>query len=92
MTNLNLSNNTIFHKNLPVNIILPITISFHGYVALLPIVLSCTKPSKIPHKLNSIGNKIIAYRKEHGLSQRKFAKLTGVDKTTIRYPERNKGI
>jgi transcriptional regulator with XRE-family HTH domain len=125
----------------------------HGCVALLPIVLTCTKPSKIPQILVSIGDhlrkkrieqhltqlevskllrveenticnwemnqsrprlyllpkvieflgykpfdlpeetigdKIKAYRKEHGLSQRKLAKLLSVDQTTIRDWERNK--
>ena len=122
-------------------------------MALLPIVLTCTKPSKTPQILNSIGDhlkkkrieqnltqldlakligveedticnwennhsqprlfllpkiieflryvpfelpketigdKIIAYRKEHGLSQRKFAKLLSIDQTTVRNWENNK--
>jgi DNA-binding XRE family transcriptional regulator len=130
-----------------------ISINPHGCVALLPIVLICTKPSKILQKLNSIGDhlkkkrieqiltqlelakhlsvqettisnwennrskpkiyllpkiieflgyvpfelpketigdKIFAYRKEHGLSHRKLAKLLSVDQTTIRDWERNK--
>jgi transcriptional regulator with XRE-family HTH domain len=46
----------------------------------------------IPFELlkETIGNKIIAFRKEHGLSQRKLAKLLSVDQTTIRNWERNK--
>jgi len=46
----------------------------------------------IPFELlkESIGDKIIVYRKKHGLSQRKLAKLLSVDQTTIRDWERNK--
>jgi transcriptional regulator with XRE-family HTH domain len=57
---------------------------------LLPKVIRFLKyvPFGLPKE--NIGEKIIAYRNEHGLSQRKLAKLLSVDQTTIRDWERNK--
>ena len=55
----------------------PRIIKFLGYV-----------PFDLPKE--TIGDKIKSYRKEHGLSQRKLAKLWGVDQTTIRDWENNK--
>jgi len=61
----------------PKNYLLPKIIEFLGYV-----------PFELSNK--SMGEKIMAYRKEHGLSQRKLAKLLFVDQTTIRNWERMK--
>jgi transcriptional regulator with XRE-family HTH domain len=46
----------------------------------------------IPFELQkeTIGDKLIAYRKTKGLNQRKLAQLLGIDQTTIRDWERNK--
>jgi DNA-binding transcriptional regulator YiaG len=44
-------------------------------------------PNELPKE--TIGDKITAYRKEHGLSQRKLATLLAVDQTTIRDWEMN---
>ncbi len=57
--------------------LLPKIIEFLGYV-----------PFELSNK--SLGEKIMAYRKERGLSQRKLAELLSVDKTTIRDWESNK--
>ncbi|MHB9010680.1 MAG: helix-turn-helix transcriptional regulator [Ignavibacteriaceae bacterium] len=38
----------------------------------------------------TLGDKIIGYRKEHGISQRKLTEFLSVDKTTIRDWESNK--
>jgi DNA-binding XRE family transcriptional regulator len=57
--------------------LLPKIIEFLGYV-----------PFESPKE--TIGDKIKAYRKEHGLSQRKLAKLLSVDQTTIRDWESDK--
>ena len=57
--------------------LLPKIIEFLGYL-----------PFELP--METIGDKIITYRKEHGLSHRKLAKLLSVDQTTIRDWERNK--
>jgi DNA-binding XRE family transcriptional regulator len=59
-------------------------------VYLLPKIIKFLK--YVPFELanETIGDKIFAYRKEHGLSRRKLAKLLYVDQTTIRDCERNK--
>jgi DNA-binding XRE family transcriptional regulator len=64
------------NRSKPKIYLLPKIIEFLGYV-----------PFELP--VETIGDKIIAYRKEHGLSQRKLAELLAVDKTTIRDWERN---
>jgi len=57
--------------------LLPKIIEFLGYVP-------------FDFQKETFGDRIIAYRKEHGLSQRKLSKLLSVDQTTIRDWERNK--
>jgi transcriptional regulator with XRE-family HTH domain len=57
--------------------LLPIIIEFLGYIP--------NEPSK-----ETVGDKIRAYRFMYGLSQRKLAKLLGVDQTTIRDWESNR--
>lgn len=56
---------------------LPKVIEFLGYM-----------PFELPKE--TMGDKIKSYRKEYGLTQRKLAKILGVDQTTIRDWERNK--
>ena len=62
----------------------------HSCVALLPIVLSCTKPSKIPQKLISIGDNIKKKRLERQLTQLQLARLIGVEETSIYNWENNR--
>ncbi|MHB8581523.1 MAG: helix-turn-helix domain-containing protein [Ignavibacteriaceae bacterium] len=66
------------------------TINSHSCVALLPIVLSCTKPSKIPQKLNSIGDHLKKKRLERQLTQLQLARLIGVEETSIYNWENNR--
>ncbi|MHB9010704.1 MAG: helix-turn-helix transcriptional regulator [Ignavibacteriaceae bacterium] len=65
------------NHNSPKIYLLPKIIKFLGYV-----------PFDLPKE--TIGDKVIAYRKEHGLSQRKLAELLSVDQSTIRDWENNK--
>ena len=59
------------NRSKPKVYLLPKIIEFLGYI-----------PFEVPSK--TIGDRIKSYRKEHGLSQRKLARLLGVDQTTIR--------
>ena len=61
----------------------------HGCVAFLPIVLTCTKPSKIPQILNSIGDHLRKKRLEEHLTQADVAQLLGVNKISIENWENN---
>lgn len=45
-------------------------------------------PLQLPIK--TLGDKIVAFRKIHGLSQRELSKLLAIDNSTLRYWERNK--
>ena len=65
------------NRSKPKIYLLPKIIEFLGYV-----------PFESPKE--TIGDKIVVYRKEHGLSQRKLAQLLSVDQTTIKDWERNK--
>ncbi len=64
------------NRSKPKIYLLPKIIQFLGYT-----------PFELTNE--TIGDKIIAYQKEHGLSQRKLAKLLSVDQTTIRDWESN---
>lgn len=65
------------NHNSPKIYLLPKIIEFLGYV-----------PFELQNK--TLGDKLIVYRKKHGLNQRKFADLLCVNKTTIRDWESNK--
>ncbi len=65
------------NRSRPKVYLLPKVIEFLGYV-----------PFELPKE--TIGDMIKSYRKEHGLSQRKLAKIWGVDQTTIRDWENGK--
>ncbi len=58
--------------------LIPEIIKFLGYV-----------PFKL--KLNTVGNKIITYRKLTGMSQRELANELGIDQSTLKRWERNEG-
>jgi DNA-binding XRE family transcriptional regulator len=59
-------------------------------VALLPIVLTCIKPSKILQILNSIGDHLKKKRFEQLLTQLELAKRPRVEETTIYNWENNR--
>jgi hypothetical protein len=62
---------------------LPVTINYHGCVAFLPIVLGCTKPSKILQKLNSVGDHLKKKRIGQLLTQLELAKHISVEVATV---------
>ena len=69
----------MFHSNFRIIF----TTNSHSCVALLPIVLSCPKPSKIPKILISIGDHIKKKRLEKQLTQLQLARLIGVKEESV---------
>ncbi len=62
-----------------------------GFVAKLPIVLTCPQPSEIPQNPKTWGDHIRKRRIETGLFQKEVAPIWGVDECSVYNWENNRG-